>query len=132
MTASRESDMSRRGFLIGGAASAGALAGLPLLPHEISAADPPAQGLSPGNTDLTKNSAALQADTIVDSACQFCNSLCRLKVHLKNNRIIDVRGETADPVQGGELCVKGPMMTQLVYNRFRLTKPLKRVGGAKG
>src|SRR5262249_39203034 len=71
-------------------------------------------------------------DKIVDSACQFCNSACRLKVHLKAGRVIDVRGDTADPVQAGGLCVKGPMMAQLVYNRFRLTRPLKRVKGARG
>ncbi|MEN9568130.1 MAG: hypothetical protein RLZZ69_3326, partial [Cyanobacteriota bacterium] len=71
-------------------------------------------------------------DRIVDSACQFCNSLCRLKVQIKNGRIIDVVGEPDDPVQAGGFCVKGPMMTQLVYNRFRLTRPLKRVSGEKG
>jgi anaerobic selenocysteine-containing dehydrogenase len=72
--------------------------------------------------DFTNQSGALQPDTIVDSACQFCNSLCRLKVHVKNGRIIDVLGEPDDPVQAGGFCVKGPMMTQLVYNRFRLTR----------
>src|SRR5215469_5585063 len=75
--------------------------------------------------DLTRMSAALQADAVVNSACQFCNSLCRLKVHLKDGRIIEVRGEEEDPVQAGGLCVKGEtMMTQLVYNRFRLTQPM--------
>src|SRR5262249_23642504 len=34
--------------------------------------------------------------------------------------------------QAGELCVKAHLMPQLVYNRFRLTRPLERVGGAKG
>ncbi len=83
--------------------------------------------------DFTRQSAALQPDQVVDSACQFCNSLCRLKVHLKGGRIVEVRGEPDDPVQAGGLCVKGEMMmTQLVYNRFRLTRPLKRVAGAKG
>jgi len=53
-------------------------------------------------------------------------------VQLKAGRIVDVQGEPADPVQAGNLCVKGPMMTQLVYNRFRLTQPLKRVSGEKG
>jgi formate dehydrogenase (coenzyme F420) alpha subunit len=55
-----------------------------------------------------------------------------LKVHVKDGRIIDVVGEPDDPVQAGGLCVKGPMMTQLVYNRFRLTHPLKRISGEKG
>jgi anaerobic selenocysteine-containing dehydrogenase len=51
---------------------------------------------------------------------------------LKDGRIINVLGEPDDPVQAGGFCVKGPMMTQLVYNRFRLTQPMKRVAGSKG
>ncbi|HEY9769800.1 MAG TPA: molybdopterin-dependent oxidoreductase [Coleofasciculaceae cyanobacterium] len=82
--------------------------------------------------DFTQQSGALQPDKIVDSACQFCNFLCGLKVHLKNDRVIDILGEPDDPVQAGELCVKAPMMTELVYNRFRLQTPMKRVKGEKG
>src|SRR5260221_14517500 len=83
--------------------------------------------------DFTRQSAALEADNVVDSACQFCNLVCGLKVHLKAGRIVQVRGEPADPVQAGGLCVKGEtMMTQLVYNRYRLTRPMRRVAGEKG
>jgi anaerobic selenocysteine-containing dehydrogenase len=113
---------TRRGFLQGMTVAAG----LPLI-------DAPALPAPPGQRpDFTDHSAALQADRVVASACQFCNSNCRLLVHLKQGRVIDVRGEERDPVQAGGLCVKGPMMAQLVSNRFRLTRPLKRVGGAKG
>ncbi len=129
------SSFSRRKFLRGGLIGSLAVGAAPLLNRSAQAG---AEGLFPQNVpppagfDFTKSSSALQPDTIVDSACQFCNSNCRLKVHLKDGRIIDVLGETADPVQDGGLCVKGPMMTQLYYNRFRLTKPMKRVGGEKG
>lgn len=127
--------ISRR-FFLQGAAIGTAVGGANLL--SSSKADATTDGYYPATNspsaeyDFTNSSGALQPDTIVDSACQFCNSLCRLKVHLKQGRIIDVVGETEDPVQAGGLCVKGPMMTQLVYNRFRLTHPMKRVAGAKG
>jgi anaerobic selenocysteine-containing dehydrogenase len=92
-----------------------------------------AGGKAAAEFDFASGSGALRADRTVDAACQFCNSLCRLKVRVKDGRIIDVRGETDDPVQAGGLCVKGEtLMTQLVYNRHRLRTPLKRVGGAKG
>ncbi len=129
---------SRRHFLRETLLGAGALGALGFAPAEARGAN---EGLYPATKDaastasfdFTKGSSALQADKIVDSACQFCNSLCRLKVHLKDGRIIDVTGETADPVQAGGLCVKGEqLMTQLVYNRFRLKTPLRRVGGEKG
>ncbi|HSI13445.1 MAG TPA: molybdopterin-dependent oxidoreductase, partial [Chthoniobacter sp.] len=130
-----QSQFSRRSFLRGGALGAAAATTLGLRPAETLAGHdgtysrtaPPVDGF-----DFTKGSGALQADKIVDSVCQFCNSNCRLKVHMKDGRIIDVLGEEADPVQAGGLCVKAEMMTQLVYNRFRLTTPLKRVGGEKG
>jgi anaerobic selenocysteine-containing dehydrogenase len=92
----------------------------------------PAPGPKSRCHSFTSQSRALQPDKIVDSACQFCNSNCRLKVHVKDGRIIDVLGEAEDPVQAGELCVKAPMMTQLVHSRHRLKTPLKRVSGEKG
>lgn len=82
--------------------------------------------------DFQKSSAALSPDKIVRSACQFCNSLCRLNVHMKDGRIIGVEGETNDPVQAGELCLKADMMTEIYYSPHRLTQPLKRISGTKG
>jgi anaerobic selenocysteine-containing dehydrogenase len=110
--------------------AAGAALGLPLVvPGAGEAPPPPAPPPAP---DFTRGSAALEPDRVVSSACQFCNSLCGLKVHLKAGRVIAVKGEDRDPVRAGELCVKAQLMPQLVYNRFRLTRPLKRTGGAKG
>ena len=135
MSTESQRQLSRRSFLRGGALGAAAATSLGFRPAEGDAGhegtypktSPPTAGF-----DFTKGSGQLQPDKIVDSACQFCNSNCRLKVHIKDGRVIDVLGEEADPVQAGGLCVKAEMMTQLVYNRFRLTKPLKRVGGGKG
>ena len=129
-------EFSRRGFLKGAAIGAAAVSSEKLLKGEKAEASSdgfyPKTNTPPTEFDFTQQSGALQPDGIVDSACQFCNSLCRLKVHVKDGRIIDVLGEPDDPVQAGGLCVKGPMMTQLAYNRFRLTSPMKRVAGEKG
>jgi anaerobic selenocysteine-containing dehydrogenase len=115
----------RRAFFQAAAVGAGAAA----LPAAEAA---PPTGVPSSAPDFTRGSPALQPDRVVDSACQFCNSLCGLKVSLKAGRVIDVAGRTDDPVQAGGLCVKGPMMAQLVYNRHRLRTPLRRVAGAKG
>ncbi|HEY4001515.1 MAG TPA: molybdopterin-dependent oxidoreductase, partial [Candidatus Xenobia bacterium] len=121
---------SRRQFLQGLMASGTAA----VLPVGVEAAENryPATDKAAPTYDFTRGSGALLPDRVVDSACQFCNCNCRLKVSVKDHRIIDVVGEPADPVQAGGICVKGPMMTQLVYNRHRLTQPLKRVSGDKG
>lgn len=122
MDAPRQPD--RRAFFQATALGAGALA----RPTSATAADPPAAPAPGAAPDFTRGSAALEPDKVVTSACQFCNSLCGLKVHLKAGRVIDVTGVADDPVQAGGLCVKGPMMAQLVYNRHRIRTPLKRVG----
>src|SRR5262245_42633199 len=127
---------SRRSFFKTAASTSAALPTMSLLGLNAQAATEgryPTTQAGPDGFDFAHQSAALQADKVVNSACQFCNSLCRLKVHLKDRRIIEVRGEHDDPVQAGGLCVKGEtLMTQLVYNRLRLTRPMKRVGGEKG
>jgi anaerobic selenocysteine-containing dehydrogenase len=135
MSTSDNNRFSRRRFLRGGVFGAAAASAVGLRPAPAAAGEEglfPKTSPLPSGFDFTKSSGALQPDAIVNSACQFCNSLCRLKVHIKDGRIIDVTGETEDPVQDGGLCVKAEMMTQLVYNRFRLTQPLKRTGGEKG
>jgi len=114
---------SRRGFLKSVALGAAAVTSADLLKKQDVAEATndgfyPAQRFQPQEFDFTRQSGALQPDRIVDSACQFCNSLCRLKVHVKDERIIDVVGEPDDPVQAGGFCVKGPMMTQLVTIDF--------------
>jgi anaerobic selenocysteine-containing dehydrogenase len=135
MSQSEGPEFSRRSFVkeLVLATSGLAAGGTPAGEAEAGAAGYfPAPPSAPVPYDFTRQSGALQPDRVVDSACQFCNSLCRLKVSLKAGRIIDVRGEDRDPVQAGGFCVKGPMMAELVYNRFRLKRPLLRVGGAKG
>lgn len=66
------------------------------------------------------------------SACQFCNSNCRMHVGLTAGRVVEVRGEQADPVQAGQLCVKASMMGELLVKDDRITTPLERVSGDKG
>lgn len=123
--------VDRREWLEGTAAGAAALTGLSLLPP-VTAQEEPSPRQLPPNADFRRESAALEADRVVTSACQFCNSLCGLKVYLKAGRVIDIQGLADDPVQAGQLCVKAPMMAQLVYNRHRLRTPLRRVAGKKG
>lgn len=128
---------TRRLFLksatvIGAAVTAGCHPDSPELPMPGTGGSAASASLRLVGYDLTKASGALEPDEIVNSGCQFCNSLCRIVVHKKSGRIIDIRGEAADPVQAGNLCVKGPMMAELVYNPKRLTRPLKRIRGRKG
>src|SRR5215470_2483320 len=140
MSKSNQKRFSRRGFCKTAVAMPVILPGINSLDQQpqgqrqkgMTEGQPSAPNQSGAEYDFTRQSAALQPDKVIDSACQFCNSLCRLKVQMKSGRIINIVGETADPVQAGNLCVKGPMMMQLVYNHYRVTQPMKRVAGEKG
>ncbi|WP_326718851.1 molybdopterin-dependent oxidoreductase [Streptomyces sp. NBC_00243] len=130
-----QNGISRRGFVRGsviGSAGIGAPVLLPLVAaNAAESGSSDVTGSVPG-ASFTDHSAALTPDRTVATACQFCNSNCRLNVDLKADRILAVRGEEGDPVQNGQLCVKAEMMPQLVYNEERLTTPLRRVSGKKG
>jgi anaerobic selenocysteine-containing dehydrogenase len=132
------------GGLVGMADATGrAAAAAPGTPAALPAAGPAATGTLAGalptvapaagtGFDLTRMSSALAPDRVIDTACQFCNSNCRIKAHVRAGRVVDVAGEPADPVQAGALCVKAKLMVELRYSPHRLTRPLKRVGGEKG
>jgi formate dehydrogenase (coenzyme F420) alpha subunit len=135
MSKSERKRFSRRSFVKTAASLPALLPGGRLLGQRGQEAQPTFEGHAGqtqqpqqlgGEITFTRQSAALQPDKIVDSACQFCNSLCRLKVQMKSGRVIDILGEPDDPVQAGNFCVKGPMIVELAYNRHRLTNKPKK------
>lgn len=130
MSSKNQGGLSRRRFLQ--ATATGAAAGaLGATARQAQARDL-VQTTGARQFDFTRGSSALAPDKVVRSACQFCNSLCGLQVHTKNQRVLSIAGDPLDPVQQGQLCVKAEMMAQLVHNGRRLTRPLKRVSGKKG
>ena len=133
MSKSDQKRFSRRGFCKTAVAMPVLLPGINSLdeqPQGMTEGRPSAPNQSGAESDLTDSpphsSRTKSSIAPVSSAIH-----CRFKVHLKSGRIIDIVGEADDPVQAGGLCVKGPMMTQLVYNRHRLSRPLKRVAEKK-
>lgn len=75
-------------------------------------------------------------DRVTRNGCSFCPSACWHLVHVKDGRVFNVYGEPKNPVQADELnpsdgglCAKGRIgIVQLLYNKYRITRPLKRVG----
>lgn len=79
------------------------------------------------------------SDRVVKSGCSFCPSACWHLVHVKDGRIVNVYGDPDNPMQAdlddpgkgidGGLCAKGRVgIVQLVYNKYRITRPMKRTG----
>ncbi len=57
-----------------------------------------------------------------------CHGGCGILVHVKNDKVIKVEGDPDHPWNQGRLCSRCLSMTQYMYHKDRLKKPLKRVG----
>jgi formate dehydrogenase major subunit len=63
----------------------------------------------------------VQADRVVDSVCPYCAVGCGQKVFVKDEKVIQVEGNSASPVSRGRLCPKGSATLQLVTSPTRVT-----------
>ena len=70
----------------------------------------------------------LQPDRVVDSCCQFCQVRCRLRVSIKDERIILIEGHPENTWTGGSMCPKGRAQMELVNSEHRLLYPMVRKG----
>src|SRR5690606_15857211 len=65
------------------------------------------------------------SDRTVDTLCPYCGVGCQTKVHVKDDRIVQVDGRDG-PSNQNRLCVKGRFGWDYIYHPHRLTKPLVR------
>jgi formate dehydrogenase major subunit len=62
------------------------------------------------------------ADRVVDSICPYCAVGCAQKVYVKDEKVVQIEGDPASPVNRGRLCPKGSASEQLVNSPGRTTK----------
>ncbi len=62
------------------------------------------------------------------TSCVLCGQNCGLEVQVDGNRIVQVRGDKANPRSEGYVCRKGMNVAYYQHHAQRLTHPLKRVG----
>ncbi len=67
----------------------------------------------------------IEPDKTVDSVCPYCGVGCLLNYHVKDNKILHVKGRNG-PANKGRLCVKGRFGFDYIHHPERLTKPLIR------
>lgn len=60
--------------------------------------------------------------------CRICESLCGLEVTTRDNRIVDIKPDTAHVATGGFACVKGLKQHQLFDSPDRVLYPVERRG----
>src|SRR5436190_617249 len=47
------------------------------------------------------------ADRVVPSICPYCAVGCSQLIYVKDEKIVDIEGNPASPINGGTLCPKG-------------------------
>jgi predicted molibdopterin-dependent oxidoreductase YjgC len=60
----------------------------------------------------------------VKTICPYCGVGCGIYIGIRDNRIVNVRGDAENPVNKGRLCVKGRFGMEFVHSPDRLTGPL--------
>ncbi|HKY89762.1 MAG TPA: molybdopterin-dependent oxidoreductase, partial [Nevskiaceae bacterium] len=59
-------------------------------------------------------------------ACNLCEAICGLEFRVKDDRILSVRGDEADPFSRGHVCPKAVALKDIHEDPDRLTKPMRR------
>jgi formate dehydrogenase major subunit len=91
--------------------------------RQLTGDDPLGRGASaqsPHSASLQPRTAT--ADRVVDSVCPYCAVGCAQKVYVKDEKIVQIEGDPASPVNRGRLCPKGSATHQLVTSPTRVTK----------
>lgn len=85
----------------------------------------PTGALMEANLLDDKGTRTVYADRTVNSVCPFCGVGCQTKVHIKDDKIVQVEGRPG-PANENRLCVKGRFGFDYIDHPHRLTKPLIR------
>jgi nitrate reductase NapA len=64
--------------------------------------------------------------------CRYCGTGCGVEVGVKDGHVMAVRGDVANPVNRGLLCVKGYHLPAMLYGEDRLRYPMKRNADGQG
>jgi anaerobic selenocysteine-containing dehydrogenase len=87
-----------------------------------------------GTLSQAAGSSSVEKETS-HSICNFCSSLCNLKVTTENRggskRIVKLAGNPHSTLNRGKLCARGQSGLRQVYDPDRIKTPLIRVEGSK-
>src|SRR3954469_14367941 len=68
--------------------------------------------------------------TTVYRSCPLCEATCGVAITTEGDRVVEVRGDDADPFSKGYICPKGTALGDLHHDPDRLKRPMIREGAA--
>ncbi len=63
---------------------------------------------------------------MIKGICSFCGGNCGIELLVKDNKIIEVKGDKNHPISKGFICPKGKALPEIVHSKDRLSKPMKK------
>ncbi len=70
----------------------------------------------------------MSGEKIVKSACRMCHGVCGVLVHIKDGKVVKVKGDPDCPTSLGYICPKGRASVEYLYHPDRLKYPIQRLG----
>lgn len=68
----------------------------------------------------------------VATSCLNCSARCGIKVKVVDERAVQIKGNPFSPLSEGEICPRGHIGLQVLYDPERIISPLKRTQPKKG
>jgi len=81
-----------------------------------------------GPMSLASAAKDKDVDQWVKGVCRFCGTGCGVMVGVKDKKVVTVKGDPNNHNEGF-LCLKGALMTPIIYAKERITEPLIRKDG---
>ena len=79
----------------------------------------------------SKNPGVLEEKWMVTS-CLNCQARCAIRVRVVNGKAVKITGNPESRVSDGEICPRGHIGLQVLYDPGRINTPLKRTNNQKG
>ncbi|MCP9469463.1 MAG: nitrate reductase [Nitrospira sp.] len=81
-----------------------------------------------GCENLWKRQPAIAVDRWEKGVCRFCGTGCGVTIGLRDNKVVDVKGDE-EAHNRGRLCIKGLATRDILYSPSRLLHPMIRKNG---
>jgi len=74
-----------------------------------------------GCSNLWERQPVIPVDSWHKGVCRFCGTGCGMMIGVKNNKVVDVKGDE-DAHNRGRLCIKGLVNKEILYTKDRATR----------
>lgn len=76
---------------------------------------------------MPMNADPNSTDTIHYRACNLCEAICGLEIHVRGGEIVSIKGDANDPLSRGHICPKAVALQDLQTDPDRLRRPMRRL-----